>query len=125
MSAPCADLVEGRPAQHPPARARVSLAFAFVIGIEQISETLVEGPVTRNMIAQDEGFEEPGRVRQMPFRGRGVGEGLDRRVGVAQRLGERKGQCTGLREPIRQRGRWLYRVAPGCQSTSPPFLAAT
>jgi hypothetical protein len=34
------------------------------------------------MIAQDEGLEEPGRVRKMPFGRRRIGKWLDRGVGV-------------------------------------------
>jgi hypothetical protein len=41
----------------------VAIAFAVVIGIEQIAEAIVEQAVIRRVIAKDEGFEEPGRMR--------------------------------------------------------------
>jgi hypothetical protein len=38
------------------------LALAFIIAVEQIGPALVAEPITGDMIAQDEGFEEPGRM---------------------------------------------------------------
>ena len=78
-----ADLVQRRAAEHSALGPRMPLALALVIAVEQVGEALVERPVAGHMIAQNEGLEEPGRVGEVPFGRRGVGERLDRRVGVA------------------------------------------
>ncbi len=78
-----AHLVQRRAAEHAPLGPRMPLALALVIAVEQIGEALVERPVAGHMVAQHEGLEEPGRVGEVPFGRRGVGERLDRRVGVA------------------------------------------
>src|SRR3546814_18308431 len=43
-----------------------------------------------------EAFEEPAHMRQVPFGGGRVGHGLDRRIRVRQRRGERFAQSTDL-----------------------------
>src|SRR3546814_2154956 len=60
------------------------------------------------MVAQHEGFEEPARVREMPFGRRCVGHRLRARIGVGQRRREalreraRRGETPGqLRDLIR------------------------
>src|SRR3546814_10892207 len=62
------------------------------------------------MIAQDEGFEEPCRVREMPFGVRSVGHRLRARVGVGEGPGEIEREAPGRHEAPAQR---LDRVGAG------------
>ena len=98
--APLADLVEAGAADHPAPGPRMALALALVIAVEQERIGLVVEDVPAHMIAKHERFEEPGRMREVPFGGRGVGIRLDGGVGVAQRLGQRQRQRAGRREPF-------------------------
>ena len=91
-AAPLTDLVKTRAADHPAAGARVAVALAFIITVEQKREALVVERIARDVVAQDKGLEKPISVRKMPFGGRGVGVRLDRRVGIAQRPSQRKRQ---------------------------------
>jgi hypothetical protein len=52
------------------------------------------------MIAKHEGLEKPGGVGEVPFGRRGVGKGLDRRIGVAERCGEVERQPARRGEAI-------------------------
>src|SRR4051812_29284340 len=88
MGAVAAYLVERRAAEHTASRALMPRPFRLVIAVEQEGVALVERRAAEHMIAQDEGLEKPGRVGEVPLRRRGVGERLDRRVGVAERRGE-------------------------------------
>ncbi|VVT06291.1 hypothetical protein SPHINGO361_120043 [Sphingomonas sp. EC-HK361] len=92
MRAVCPHLVQRRPRDHPAAVAGMAAAFRLVIAVEQKRPAFVMQPVARHRIAQHEGFEEPRRVRQMPFGGRRVGHRLHRRVRIGQGCGERKTQ---------------------------------
>ena len=98
-----ADLVERGAAQHPAPGPRVARAFALVIAVEQKGVALVEQAIAGDMVAQHEGFEEPGRMGEMPFRRRSVGEGLDRGVGIRQRRGEAERQLAGGEQPLAER----------------------
>jgi hypothetical protein len=55
------------PRDESPSRPRVARAGRDVVGIKEISELLVEDPITGKMRDQEELLEEPGRVRAMPF----------------------------------------------------------
>ena len=57
--------------------ARVPLAHRLVIGVEQVGVPVVERRISRQRWGEQKHLEEPGRVRQMPFGGTGVGHGLD------------------------------------------------
>jgi hypothetical protein len=52
------------------------------------------------MIAQNERLQEPRRVCKVPLARRSVRVGLDRRVGITQRFGQRKGQRAGGKQPL-------------------------
>ena len=95
-------LVQRRAGHHAPAIPRVALAFGFVIAVEQEGPMVVVETITSDGIAQDEGFEEPRRMRQMPFRGAGIGHRLNGRIGVAQRCGERQAKVADCGEPVEQ-----------------------
>ena len=92
MGATGEDLVQARAAEHAAARARVALALALVIGIEQIGPALVAQAIAGDMVAQDEGLEEPAGVGEVPFGRRGVGHRLEGGVGVGQRRGDGRAQ---------------------------------
>ena len=85
-----ADIVERGPRQHPPLRAGMAIPLAVIIAVEQIMISRVENLIPRHMVAQDEGFEKPCGMRQMPFGGRRIGHRLDRGVGIRQRRGKRQ-----------------------------------
>ncbi len=91
MRAVSEDLVERRARDHPAIEAIDPLPLGFVIGIEQERPIGVIRLVSVAVLAQEKRLEEPGRVRQMPFRRRGVFHRLQRRVGIAQRGGQRLG----------------------------------
>jgi hypothetical protein len=46
----------------------VTLSLTFIIAVEQIGPAFVMKSIAGDMIPQDESFEEPGGVRQMPLR---------------------------------------------------------
>ena len=102
MRAPDADVVERRAGQQAALRARVARAFGLIIAVEQIGVAIVERAVARDMVAQDEGFEEPCRVREVPFGGRGIGHRLRAGVGVGQRRDEVERQAAGGGETLRE-----------------------
>ncbi len=59
-------------------------------------EALVERPIAGRMVAQDKGLEEPGRMRQVPFGRRSIGEWLEVGIGLAERRGETERQRAGV-----------------------------
>ena len=109
-AAPGPNLVERRPRDHPAARARMPLALALIIGIEEIGVAVVVEAIARQMIAQHEGLEEPGGVGEMPFGWRDVGHGLDRGIRVRQRRGD--GEAQGADRGV-ARGEAVAGFCPG------------
>ena len=93
MGAIGANVVKRRPAQQPARRPRNPRALGLVIAVVEEGEARVEGTVAGNEVAQDEGLEEPGRVREMPFGRRSVRHRLEAGVCVGQiaRQREREG----------------------------------
>src|SRR5438067_7883346 len=94
------DLLERGAAEHSAAGAGVARAFRLVIAVEEIGPAFVEAAVAVDMVAQDEGLEKPCGVREVPLGGRGIGEGLYRRIGVAERRGEIERQLAGGEQPL-------------------------
>ncbi len=92
--------VQRRAGHHAAPVTRVAPPLRLVIAVEQERPALVVQPVARHVIAQHEGLEEPGRVREMPFGGRGVGHRLHGRVRIRQGSGQRGGQCAHGAEPL-------------------------
>ncbi len=74
------------------------IALAIIVRVEQKRPALVVQAIVRQMVAQNEGLEEPSGVRQMPFCRACIGVRLERRVGVGQRLGQRQRQRPGRGE---------------------------
>src|SRR5690242_18858102 len=87
VSSICAHLIQRRAAEHTAPRSRMSRPFGFVIAVEHERPALVVCAVARYLISQHEGYEEPGRVGEVPLGRRGIGEGLNRCVGIAERSG--------------------------------------
>jgi hypothetical protein len=56
------DLRYGRSGQEPAGRPRPAGARRLIVRIEEVSEVRVEGPIVRDLLREDEGLEEPGRV---------------------------------------------------------------
>ncbi len=82
-------LVERGPQDQPAARARVLLAHALVVAVEEHPEALVERHEARFVPFEHEGLEEPGDMRQMPL-GR---TGIRHRLHLAVLGRERGGEC--------------------------------
>jgi hypothetical protein len=78
----------------------VAIALAVVIAVEKVCEGGVERLMARDIVAKDECFEKPGRVREVPFGWRSVREWLDRRVSVGKRRGEVERQLARRGEAI-------------------------
>jgi len=95
MMAVIEDPVRRGAGQHAAARARMTRAFMFVIGIEEIEETFVERLVARQMIAQHEGLKKPRGVRQMPFGRAGIRHRLHALVGIGKRCAQRLAALPG------------------------------
>lgn len=102
------DFRDAGPGQHAAAGAGMPVTFGLVVGVEEIAELRVEGPVAGLELLQDEGLEEPGRMRQMPFGGTGVFHGLHhlvfrRQVGhQCLRQGARRDQVLPKRRTLRR-----------------------
>ena len=60
-------LGHARPRDEAALRPRMPRSNGLVIGVEEIFERRIERPVSRRVRAQQEGLEEPGRVREMPL----------------------------------------------------------
>lgn len=84
-------LVQRGPRQHAPARPRVAGADGLVVRIEQVAVACIRRAVAGHVGAEDECFEKPGGVGQVPLGGAGVVHRLDGGVGVGQRRGQRQG----------------------------------
>src|ERR1700742_2732179 len=63
-----------------------------VIAVEQPKEVRMEGPIAGQIFAQNEGFEEPGGVRQVPFCWAGLRTALHHHVFGCEGVT----QCEGL-----------------------------
>jgi hypothetical protein len=70
-------LVERRTRKHPALGTRMLVAHRVVVRIEKHAVGGVVQPVVGNRGREDERFEEPGGVPQVPFRRTGIGHRLD------------------------------------------------
>ncbi len=116
-NAPGANVIKAGSADHAAPRTGVTLTFALIIAVEEVGPALVMQAITRDMIAKDEGFEEPAGVRQVPLRGGGVGMGLDGRIRIRQRCGEIERQPPGRGQALAQ---FLAMLVVRSGHTSPP-----
>ena len=90
IGAPGAHLVHRRARQQAAPGARIALADAVVVRVEQHPKGWMKGLEARLHGFQDEGFEKPRGVRQVPLDGAGVGHRLGAAVFVRQRRGQRQ-----------------------------------
>ena len=97
------NLLAGRARQQATIRAGMARACGLVIGIEEEGEAFIKGAVAI-AARKDEGFEEPGRMGQMPLGGAGVVHGLNRLVLGGQRFGKLQRQAPCGEEPPLQLG---------------------
>ena len=116
------DLGDLRPGQQAAVGTRMPLAHALVIGIEQISESRIEGLVARQVRREDESLEEPGDVSQMPLGGTHVRHRLDLLVLRRKRRGQGLAQSTDFGVALREAGSRYFMVF-GMQGRTPPWLA--
>jgi len=66
------DLFDSRPGDHAALRPRMPRAHGLVVGIEEIFVGRIESPVAGRVCAEQEGLEEPRRVREMPLGRAGI-----------------------------------------------------
>ena len=91
-----------RPRKDAALRARLPRPLALVIRIEAIVEVGIEGSIAGQVLGQDEGLEEPGDMRQVPFGRAGIVHGLDGHVLGGERLGELERQAPRLEQALLQ-----------------------
>jgi hypothetical protein len=134
MRAPCQHRLERGATEHTAPRPGMAGALALIIAVEQIGVALVMEPVAWHLITQHEAFEEPGSVRQVPFRGRCVRHRLDGGVGVRKRGRDRLAQRPHPAKPALQsvdrQGRFRLRsqskplpLCRGDQPSAPRMVA--
>src|SRR5947207_5559998 len=80
------DLIQTR-SRHQPASSTVRVrAKLLIVRVEEVFVSFIEGFVSGNMRRKNESFEEPSRVREVPFGGAGIGHGLQHLVLCRVRL---------------------------------------
>ncbi|MNP16199.1 hypothetical protein D3C76_1085860 [compost metagenome] len=97
----------------PPPRAGEGRAVGFVVGVEQVVVERFRRAVAGQEGLEDEGLEEPGDMRQVPFRRADVGHALDHMVLGAERgadrLAGRAYALVALRQRLPGMGIFLFR----------------
>lgn len=88
MAAIGVHLAYRRPRQQPAPRPLEGRAVGLVVGIEQMVVAFIQRAIARQEGKQHEGLEEPGDMRQMPFRRADVRHALNHIVFSFQRLTE-------------------------------------
>ena len=83
-----AHLRDGRPREQPTLGAGLPRTDALIIGVEAIFEALVEHAIAGEEAFQQEGLEEPGGMREMPFGRARVVHGLHDLILIAQGCGK-------------------------------------
>ncbi len=90
-------------------RAREWRSDLLIIRVEQVFELRVKRAVTGKKSLEQEGFEEPGRVRKVPLGGADIGHGLQavivRRERLAQRLALTPHGAVVCRQGLARRGK--------------------
>src|SRR5690554_1787128 len=77
-------LLQRRSGQHPAFGAGVAIAYAEIVGIEEYLEGGIEGRRWIGQLTENEGFEKPAGMRQVPLERAGFGHGLQLAVFRAQ-----------------------------------------
>ena len=102
LSPPGQHLRQRGAADKAPIGARILVANAVVITVEQNAEAGIKGFETRLKPFQHKSFEKPGHMGQMPLGRAGVGHGLKLAVLGAQRLRQPFGLPTNLLKALGQ-----------------------
>jgi hypothetical protein len=110
-------VVEARAREHAALGARVLVAYGVVIGIEQYPVRRVEALVARPLREQ-EGFKEPGGVREVPLRRARVGHRLQRAI-LGRKSGRESERCTADGAIARARGCFRRRCWNGVHARLP------
>ena len=95
------DVVDARTRQKSPLLAGMEFSDPLIIGIEQIAEPGMEFRIARLVGLQQEGLEEPARMRQMPFGRTGLGRDLDHIILARQRCAQRFALLSHVQIDIR------------------------
>ncbi|MCY1362233.1 hypothetical protein D9M69_489380 [compost metagenome] len=105
-------LVQRRARQQSALRARMARADCFVIGVEQVAVVRVHRLIVGDARGQHEFLEEPGGVRQVPFRRAGVVHRLHGGIGIGQVGHQRLGAGADV-AILRKQGGFVRRMEGG------------
>ncbi len=96
------DALHSRPRQKPALRPRVARTDRLVVRVKQVAEVRVEFVIAPGEAAQQEGFEKPGHVCEMPLGRADIRHRLDRLVLRRQRRGQLLAIAPHRREALAQ-----------------------
>jgi len=113
-------LGQGRPGDHAAPGAGMAFALCLIIAVEQEREARVMQLIAGNEIAQNEGFEKPAGMRQMPFGRGGVVHRLHAGIGIGKRRDQRHTQRPYRLIPFRKLSRICNQTGLGlhCRSSA-------
>ena len=125
LPAPGMHLGQGRARQQAPLRARMLRPHALVVAVEEHAERGIEGLEAGLEALEQEGLEEPGGMRQVPFGRAGLGHRLQLAILGRQRRGQRRAarahrgigraKLRGLRQGVHGRSGHCSAVPRACQ----------
>ena len=100
--APVDDFGHGGTREHAAREAVNTLTLGLVVGIENERPILVVQAVSVEMVAQEECFPKPCRMREVPLGGRSIFHRLEGRVRFGKRFDQRFAKRTGRCEIVSQ-----------------------
>src|SRR6185437_15527527 len=109
------DVRHGRSRDEAALRAAMALARLHIVRVEQVGVARIQRLIPRHVRRENEGLEEPARVRDVPLRGAHVRHGAHHVVLGDERLAERMREgahATIALEPPHIRSRVLLRYGP-------------
>ena len=104
LLSPGQDLSDGWAAEHAALGPWMAISDGFVIGVELIVPDRITARIVLQVFLQQKSIEEPGGVRQVPFRGAGVGHALKHKILRLQRSDQRFTALTHVQQGIQQQG---------------------
>ena len=104
LLSPGQDLSDGWAAEHAALGPWMAISDGFVIGVELIVPDRIAARIVLQVFLQQESVEEPGGVRQMPFRRAGVGHALQDKILRLQRSDQGLTALTHVQQGIQQQG---------------------